>query len=618
MYVHELADKLTDYRQQTFMEAPMWWYAAKENKQWSDAVKDRRSMLEAIQSLSSTTLAALKAVIKLAGADPAPEERLFRLGPKQACMSGAEFRWALAELQRGGLVFSVSRNWGERIYFVPRDSFALWQQLVFPCQLEAKAMDALAEGEVQFRASGRLLGLQLLDAWTELARSGLALTNKGILPKKIIARLGISVTLTEENIACLNVSDDRVRQYGRISAFILETAISLGVLEEEEGRLIWVKDKLEQWLILNSFAREACLHSLIVEHYLYRKPLLAHGASALSALTMGPWYEAEAWLYQVQGEAVAAAAGQLPLGDKQQLLGWLDTLHAFGWLERIEGPGERSWFRWMIDPQPGTDRSSTPLTSESEAVIVQPNGEIIVLPECDGRIRWELELMAERVNEEQQGLYRLSRKSIERAMAFGRTEAALLAFLEWASGSKDAAAEAAPLLRDWGSKLGQLDKPVAGAGSFGDGRQYPSFQDSSQQQLVAGFRLYPDNGVAAPRAEHEDWLGHYELIQHDEEDKQGSYAGLKQIPASWLNQRRAYHHSTSREMMERALQWQTPVELHLEDGMAVFVPWELHAESNSWSVTGSFSGAQYGASVRLSPESWQAMRLLVPGINFHT
>ncbi|MGG4141926.1 helicase-associated domain-containing protein [Paenibacillus algorifonticola] len=618
MYVHELADKLTDYRQQTFMEAPMWWYAAKENKQWSDAVKDRRSMLEAIQSLSSTTLAALKAIIKLAGADPAPEERLFRLGPKQARMSGAEFRWALAELQRGGLVFSVSRNWGERVYFMPRDSFALWQQLLFPYHLEPKAMDALAEEEVQFQASGRLLGLQLLDAWTELARSGLTLTNKGILPKKIIARLGISVTLTEENIACLNVSDDRIRQYGRIPAFILETAIRLGVLEEEEGRLLWVKDKLEQWLILNSFAREAYLHSLIVEHYLYRKPLLAHGASTLSVLTMGPWYEAEAWLQHVQGEAVATAAGQLALSDKQQLLGWLDTLQAFGWLERIEWPGERSWFRWMMDPQHGTDRSSAPLSSEREAVIVQPNGEIIVLPECDGRIRWELELMAERVNEEQQGLYRLSRKSIERAIAFGRTEAAMLAFLEWASGSQDAAAEAALLLRDWGSRLGQLGKPVPGVGNIGKGRDYPSFQGSSQQQPAAGFRLYPDSGMAAPKAGPEDWLGHYELIQHDEENKQGSYAGLKQIPASWLSQRRAYHHSTSREMMERALQWQTPVELHLEEGLAVFVPWELHAESNSWSVTGSFSGAQYGASVRLSPESWQAMRLLVPGINFHT
>lgn len=618
MYVHELADKLTDYRQQTFMEAPMWWYAVKENRQWSDAVKDRRSVLEAIQSLSSTTLAALKAVMKLAGADPAPEEKLFRFGPKLARMSGAEFRWALAELQRGGLVFSVSRNWGERIYFVPRDSFALWQQLLFPCHLEAKDMDTLADGEVQFRASGRLLGLQLLDAWTELARSGLVLTNKGILPKKIIARLGIAVTLREENIACLNISDDRVRKYGRMPAFILETAIRLGVLEEEEERLVWVKEKLEQWLILSSLVREACLHSLIVEFYLYRQPLLAQGTAALSMLAAGHWYEAREWLHDVQSEAAATATGQLALGDEQQLVGWLDTLHAFGWLERIELPGDRSWFRWMIDPQQGAVDSWAPLPNESEAVIVQPNGEIIVLPECDGRIRWELELMAERVSEEQLGLYRLSRKSIERAIAFGRTEAAMLAFLEWASGSPDAAAEAAPLLRDWGGKLDQLSKPVSGGGSIGEGREYPSFHNSFQQFLTADLRMYPVYRMAVSRAGQEEWLGHYELIQHDDEDKRGSYAGLKQIPASWLNQRRAYHHSTSREMMERALQWQTPVELHLEEEIVSFVPWELHAESNGWSITGSFSGAQYGVSVRLSPESWQAMRLLVPGINFHT
>ncbi|SFE13971.1 hypothetical protein SAMN04487969_101265 [Paenibacillus algorifonticola] len=618
MYVHELADKLTDYRQQTFMEAPMWWYAVKEDRLWSDAVKDRRSVLEAIQSLSSTTLETLKAVMKLAGADPASEERLFRLGPKLARMSGAEFRWALTELQRGGLVFSVSRNWGERVYFVPRDSFALWQQLLFPCHLDGKAMDTLAEteDEVQFHASGRLLGLQLLDAWTELARSGLALTNKGILPKKIIARIGIAVTFTEQHIACLNISDDRVRKYGRKAAFILETAIRLGLLEEEEDRLVWVKDKLEQWLLLNSLAREACLHSLMVEHYLYRQPLLAHGAAALSVLSTGHWYEARDWLHHAQSDAVAVAAGQLDLGDKLLLLGWLDTLHAFGWIERMELSADRSWFHWMINPQQGPDDWAAPLPNE--AVIVQPNGEIIVLPECDGRIRWELELMAERVNEEQLGLYRLSRKSIERAIAFGRTEAAMLAFLGWASGSQDAAAEAAPLLRDWASKLGQLSKPVPSGGSIGEGRDYPSFHDSSQQSLAAGFRLYPVYGMAASRAEQEEWLGHYELIQHDEEHNQGSYAGLKQIPASWLNQRRAYHHSTSREMMERALQWQTPVELLLEEGMVSFVPWELHAESNSWSVSGSFSGARYGEIVRLSPGSWQAMRLLVPGINFHT
>ncbi|WP_338555794.1 helicase-associated domain-containing protein [Paenibacillus sp. KS-LC4] len=618
MYVHELADRLTDYRQQTFMEAPMWWYAVKEKKQWSDAVKDRRSVLEAIQSLSSTTLAVLKAVMKLAGADPASDEKLFRLGPKLARMSGAEFRWALDELQSGGLVFSISRNWGERVYFVPRDSFALWQQLLFPFHLEERALNALPEGEVQLRAPERLLGLQLLDAWAELARSGLVLTNKGVLPKKIIARLGTAVSISEKNIARLNISIDRVSKYGCIAAFILETATKLGVLEEEEERLVWVKDKLEQWLILSNSAREACLHSLIVEHYLYRQPLLAHAAAALSALSAGQWYEASDWLHHVQSEA-ASATGLLASGDRQLLLSWLDTLHAFGWLERIELPENCSWFRWIVDPQQGAADSSIPLPNESEAVIVQPNGEIIVLPECDGRIRWELELMAERVSEEQLGLYRLSRKSIERAIAFGRTEAAMQAFLEWASGSPDAAAEAAPLLRDWGGKLDHLSKLASGGGSVGgEGKEYPSFHTSSQSFPMADLRTYPVYRMVVSRAGQEDSLSHYELIQHEDEDKQVVYAGLKQIPASWLNQRRAYHHSTSREIMERALQWQTPVELHLVGEIVSFVPWELHLESNSWSITGSFSGAQYGVSVRLSPESWQAMRLLVPGINFHT
>jgi hypothetical protein len=82
----------------------------------------------------------------------------------------------------------------------------------------------------------------------------------------------------------------------------------------------------------------------------------------------------------------------------------------------------------------------------------------------------------------------------------------------------------------------------------------------------------------------------------------------------WTKQLRTYHHSTRRELIEQALEWQTPVQLRIERELRSFVPEKLEQQESGWAVVGLLRDEPDRQPIRLTPDMWEEMRLVIPGL----
>ncbi|MGO4376565.1 hypothetical protein AB4Z21_38580, partial [Paenibacillus sp. MCAF20] len=89
-------------------------------------------------------------------------------------MSGAECDMAQAELEQAGILFAVVKVWGERICFLPRDSFLPWQQSLFPAEVQqVSSSDMLLSGAVTAMPVNKSLGKQLMDALAAMGQNSM-------------------------------------------------------------------------------------------------------------------------------------------------------------------------------------------------------------------------------------------------------------------------------------------------------------------------------------------------------------------------------------------------------------------------------------------------------------
>lgn len=310
-----------------------------------------------------------------------------------------------------------------------------------------------------------------------------------------------------------------------------------------------------------------------------------------------------------------------------------------------------------------------------EPLYIQPDGDLLAGPLVGYAVRWELEQIADKVSDELVNVYRLSAKSIGRAREEGRTEDGIRRFLERASGcplppAVDAAlaewamragrvafAEAVLLRCDTADIADALERDPALAPLFIE-RIGPLHFAVDREELAAirkrleslGFPLSARmtalggdaggdkqrakdaggrSGAAFPaqmrNGEGGDGFGGfieeprrlqlYELaVEHPQPHEW--FPQLDKTPAMWLRQMRAYHPSTRREMVERALLWQTPLKLRTEAGAFAFIPGSLEGTGGTnWAVTGTLRGTENCSKVRLTPEMWNEMMLIVPGVS---
>ncbi len=359
---------------------------------------------------------------------------------------------------------------------------------------------------------------------------------------------------------------------------------------------------------------------------------------------------------------------------------WIEPLAALGFLEQSSGSASGSdAFRWTF-PLGLHGNPVAENEAEEGGFMVQPDFELLVPPDVSGKVRWELCCLADLVVRDQVSIYKLSKDSVRRALENGRTAAGICDFLErhalygvpdhirlsigqWAKpygktvftqvlllrctddetartvaklpaasryvkemlNERDfliAAADAKPLaavLEKAGFMPGLPAFPAAqgetDGGETGSGR-YPKLsaeRGASPMSLPAVEPADKGQGLIYSR----NSVGFLRLETRLPEASD-VYPALQDIPPTWLRDYRNYHVSTRKEIVEKAIEMRSVLQIRKNGTDFRIVPRKVQETRGTWCMTGLglSGGAQDETSeVRWLAEEWQEMRLILPGIN---
>lgn len=580
---------------------------------WPETLLDPGCTAAVWPLMAEEAALALELIAAAFGASPFTEEQLLQAA--RPGIAGAVLRLGLHRLGEAGIVFTVRRGWGEKLFVLPLDSLLPWheairtarrgsdrrQQGLPPVEIDPRGIDAV-EGD----GYAPPFSLQLLHAMAHMADAGLKLTAKRVLTKKTIARGAGQLFVEDAALSALIQSPDASAGpngmadavYPPALLFVLETAFASGWLREANGSLVRDDAAWQGWLHASPAEREASLLRQVLAAACARHAAAAAGAAALCSLAPGVWYRA------AEVEAAAAACRRLLAKPRPSMIDdWCRLFIQMGWLERgVDGTGS-TVIRWLIEPAPFRRQAESPAGGDSgrfarSGVQLTPDGDLYVDEHCAYAVRWQLETAAERRRTDITTVYRIRPDSCKRAARAGHTRESLTAFLEELTQERLPDTVRAMIV------LGMEGRSGENGGTRRDETSEAAAVPTCANTLFA---------------QAEDGL--YELIQERTTPRQ-LFAGIDDVPSMWLKQFRAYHLSTRRELMEQALRWRTAVKLNCAGAVTHFIPERIIDEDGGWAVSG-YSRLRYDddrhrfreeqlTQVKLYPAMWDEMMLLLP------
>lgn len=540
-------------------------------------------------------------------------------------VSGAELRARVPGMLRSGQLIAMKRSRDERIYCVSRSVIpAIWAGLK-PTAL--KVMDESLVRRVKEPGNGLAADLFRTLSW--IGQQGLLpFTSKGTIHRKTMNKLDEIISLCEEDLSALGLQHPHQAWCPSGLAVVLDMLLALGLLsyDQDSSCLTIVPEQLSAWLVLDASERESLLLEELLGRYLPDVPGIWHIAYRMVQpdLDTGHWYSADSLLQSLIDSGLVSAVADY---EHSWLHGWLFALGAFGWLELGRDPEDDLIFRWCSRPklrgeslaveQPQT----SPGREQGGYCYVQPDFEILVPTDVPLHIRWELECCCECLVNDRMTVYRLTRSRAAYAYQRGRTPLDLLELLTACSpGVPDNIKQ---VLMDW-------DRELRGAEQHQlTGQAGQSLALKEREQSILPYpRMGPcknkKEGMFAIRHD-QAWVHQgfrlylYEPVQEVPEAEE-LFPGRSRVPSMWIQERRHYHDSTARSLMDQAMLWRTGVEMNLKSGeYAVFLPVQISGEP-SWKVRGNLvkGGAQdqhVEESILLIPDQWEEIGLLLPLIN---
>jgi hypothetical protein len=578
----------------------------------------------------------LSAVIRKFGLRDFTMEELERLAVP--LRSEAAKQAAFLMLRRKGVVLTMKKMWGERVYVIPRRAFPMLRSLAigtFPWQ-EAVMADCKPESAPAmphgFSLSiFRLLQLAEAEGWT--------LTKQGSLPIKTVERAASRLMLREEALAHLPLTQTQQAKYPKAFALALDAAFRLGLLVVRANRLQHDPDRVNAWLALSACERERELIRLWHEVHLPEPAWLQIAAFELNELPPGVWVDLDsfvAWLMRLQPDGMPDRAA--PAADMLRER-WLRPLAACGWLT-FGRSGDRSAFRMAALEQ-----------ADEDWIDVLEDYEIIVPPDVSFRLRWELEAFCETVSSDEVTRLRLTRARVRQALEAGKDAVALLRLLEEtsASGVPDNVRRS---LAEWHDRMERVRFADVRLLRVSDPETAETFARHPElsrfllerigdcdfivdpgfcgelDALLERIGYAPRRAVipcAAANGPDPDSSRPKGIIQpavpepayeRDLEAPTWSalYPDMKQVPQIWLKELRAYHESTCKQLIRKAIEYRTSVRIRRFGQVAEVTALGLDDGRDGWCLQGALDGAE----VRLKPEDWQEIQLILPGINDKT
>lgn len=650
----QLKERLSSERLRMFMNSPIWHSAAERGMSWEEAVIDRTAIKEAVERMPAYAKQTLRTILQRFGAEPVPEDLLLNALRDQTSMAGSECRIGLRQLASAGILFAVRKMWGERLTFLPSDCFLLWQQALFSCRLVERSANVspMTDSEGAFVGVMEPFGRRLLYMLAALLKADGSLTAKGVLHKKTIQKLAAALQLQEERLRAFPIIWAHSEHYPAAVALALSACSAEGLLKKKAGRLIPDELRLRDWMILSDEQREYKLRQWLLDYFFRVSGQDAHIAAILLNAGKEIWVsvkEAESWCSDLLGTGYNRQSSEQTMTMRRRMERWINLFHELGWMELANLEG--------VEPSPIARWRGFAGMPAARGVIVQSNGEILALPDCGHPVRWELELIAERLTSDEPVLYRMTSASIAASLEQGRNRESIERFLKEAGKEEALSPPIAAMLKEWSSRACRfsfdqvtllrcdstemaehaLKMPelaplllhrIGDKDYIVDNRAVGSIRSLLQKSGYPPRKVIGGSSAESGSADAEDdfiqedgggWLyeplslRHFELIEPDEDTRQiVLLPGIERLPAAWWRQLRSYHASTRKELMQQAVTLETAVLLRVNGELLSFVPEQVDGRGNDWSVTGRLIAGDIAERSRLTPDMWDEMKLLMP------
>lgn len=519
---------------------------------------------------------------------------------KRKPLSGAELKVGLAGLRRNGIVFALRKSWGEYLYVLPTDTYVIYLSLLAGKPV-AQPEDRDA-AEIHWRSvmvtdqPSRSLEQELFYTLIWIANKGLPVTQKGTFNKKGVQRLAEQLMLKDIDSSLLTSNANLQQCNDSAVAFVCDVIFQLGLAEQTKDAVIVNTAVLCEWMRLTPAQMRKELNLLYARMYAAPglEPLAFTAADGIGTewtpvSRLFDWVTMNGLTTETTGNA----------SIERSILGWLRQLAAFGWAEigyapAADGSMPVQVFRY-IAPLKDNDRS--------DDLFVQPDFEIIVPPGVSYFIQWELELIGERVAADHAATYRLTKESIQRAAANGRTYHDISAFLT-ANAKYGVPDNVLATVEEWVAYRDDLTVVPAQD-------RFPKMDEINHSGSVRGKNFNEIDSQVMKAIVYTKCTVQYYDIETKFPSLDEIYPEYDALPSAWLKDCRTYHHSTRKQLIQKAIEWRTHLKLRMSGNDIKFVPTRLHEQSGSWSVSGWLQAEERN----LMPDEWEEMQLVLPGIN---
>jgi hypothetical protein len=488
-----------------------------------------------------------------------------QLAARATELSGAELRAGIAKLRRKGILFAMRKSWGENSYFIPSEALRIWQRLLMNSvhAIAEHANTEIISEPMEYRG----LAFDLFFTLSYISFHEINLTQKNLLPKRHIYNLADIICLDDALIANYPISAVGANAlYPSRVSVILTFATRLNLIDYGPARVTLRHSDVHNWLLMSINKINRCLYSIFKETFCPDLPAITHFITKIEALSFNKWHLVEDIVHWMQEYDIMIVFNE-----------WLGMLTAFGFIESGFNNKGQAAFRWIIT----VNGTANDISTAAGKLYIQSDYEVLVPPDVSFSVRWELAYIADHLLTEQVGVYRITEKSVLRALSNGRTVEDGIHFLSKCSffGVPDHIKSA---IKHWARSHETVSL-------LENMRDDVNTDDSSSINPEEALEIYNIESTFLTRSD--------------------IYPMWQEIPSMWWKECRHYHGSTRKEIIKQAIYWQTILKLRNESKEWFLIPESLQESEQGWSLTGRIQAKE----VVFNSEQWHEMQLILPG-----
>ncbi|WP_438446735.1 helicase-associated domain-containing protein [Gorillibacterium sp. sgz5001074] len=558
-------------------------------------------------------------------------------------ISGAHVKAALGVLRHYGWILALRKSWGDEVFLLPEDTWKAWQRLLVPGNLS----EAPASVEVDSFPVGNP-GCAAYDVLTLLGMlkdDGVLLTKTGFWPKPALKKLESLLIVEDDDLQAAGLAIRPQTPCGPAAAAVMDLALRSGLIAVRDGRWRLRERAVDLWTArpVSDVQRE--LYGYWLDAQISMEAWELHAFAKLEETESGKWYYLDGlfeWLRDC-GMIKRIADGLLSEYVRTRLL----PLQAMGWIRLCETPSGGYAFQLPF----ALSNPAQPEGETYQGLILQPDLEMILTPYPPLELLWKATDWSDTISRGDLFVLRLTRDSICRGIARGWDAEEILKILT-AHSSYPIDARVSAMIRDWagaeravirtGLALLELQDPLCRdildgdpearellSECLGEGRYAVPLSDlpKLERHLERLGILALRRGAAVPDPGQEELdeaetelpaaillPGRIEPVcTPSPEGGQDPFQGeWSQVPAAWLERLAAYHPSTRKDMIKKAIEWKAPVRIA---GKGVqdweIIPLSIRENGQGWAV----EGLREQTRITVPADQWDQIRIILPGVS---